>query len=251
MRELLESQYQLVGFHQKDDDPLLTKFHRINILSTACSVGHEGCIQNARALYAEWMNKTDPNVDNPIPTNLRRTIYCNGIRHGGEKEWDFAWRRYLESNVATEKAIILLALSCTRETWILNRYLHWAIKPGSGIRKQDSRSVMSGVANNDVGNFLAFNFVREKWSTIRKYFGTGFSLGGVIKTIASKFNTPYDLEELQFFKKRYEHELASAARSLDQAIEGTQANIAWMKANFEDITKWLEQRTSDDLSSSQ
>jgi hypothetical protein len=34
--------------------------------------------------------------------------------------------------------------------------------------------------------------------------------------------------------------LGSAARSLDQAIESVEANIAWMDENFEVITAWLK-----------
>lgn len=94
-------------------------------------------------------------------------VYCNGIRYGGELEWNFAWQRYLGSNVASEKAIILTSLACSRESWILNRYLIWAITPNSGIRKQDCRTVLGAVALNDFGNFLAFNFIRDRWLEIK------------------------------------------------------------------------------------
>jgi hypothetical protein len=65
MKELLEKQYESVGFEESEGDPLLTKYHRINVLSTACSVGHTDCIGKAKEMYQDWMNRTEPNSDNP------------------------------------------------------------------------------------------------------------------------------------------------------------------------------------------
>jgi hypothetical protein len=41
---------------------------------------------------------------------------------GGQEEWDFAWQRYRKTNVGSEKDILLGALGCSREIWILSRY---------------------------------------------------------------------------------------------------------------------------------
>ena len=56
-----------------------------------------------------------------VDVNLRRTVYCNAIRNGGIDEWDFAYQKYKTSNVATEKAVLLSALSCSRDVWVLSR----------------------------------------------------------------------------------------------------------------------------------
>ena len=34
---------------------------------------------------------------------LKYQTYCRAIADGGEKEWDFAWQRYQNSPVASEK----------------------------------------------------------------------------------------------------------------------------------------------------
>lgn len=62
---LLEKQYDKLGFDEQPDDPLLRKYHRINILAMACSVGHPDCVEQAKTRFADWMNKTDPDSDNP------------------------------------------------------------------------------------------------------------------------------------------------------------------------------------------
>jgi aminopeptidase N len=49
-------------------------------------------------------------------------VYCTAISKGGQKEWDFGWERYKNSNVGSEKKTILDGLTCSKEIWILNRY---------------------------------------------------------------------------------------------------------------------------------
>lgn len=57
-----------------------------------------------------------------ISANLKNVVYCTAISVGGQDEWDFAWQRYRKTNVGSEKDILLGALGCSRETWILSRY---------------------------------------------------------------------------------------------------------------------------------
>ncbi|XP_075214474.1 endoplasmic reticulum aminopeptidase 1-like isoform X2 [Lycorma delicatula] len=55
-----------------------------------------------------------------IHEDLKTIVYCEGIKHGTEKEWNFLFSVYIKTNFAKEKLIILSALSCSREVWILN-----------------------------------------------------------------------------------------------------------------------------------
>ncbi len=48
------------------------------------------------------------------------------------------------------------------------RFLNYSITPGAGVRKQDSASVISIVANNAYGRDLAFDFVRSNWRNIKE-----------------------------------------------------------------------------------
>lgn len=103
-----------------------------------------------------------------ISPNIKCVVYCYAIYAGGQNEWDFLWRRYLNANVGTEKDLIMYALGCSREVWILSRYLEWSITPNSGIRKQDAGKVFSIVANNVIGQELVYRFMKTNWSRIRK-----------------------------------------------------------------------------------
>ena len=48
------------------------------------------------------------------------------------------------------------------------RYLNMSLTPGSGVRRQDSSSVIEVVSSNTVGRYLAFDFIREEWDTVKE-----------------------------------------------------------------------------------
>lgn len=82
-------------------------------------------------------------------------------------EWDFAWERFQKTTVSSEKEILLSALGCSRETWILNRYLDMSITESSGIRKHDVFRVFAAVSGNVMGEPIAFNFIRNNWQKMK------------------------------------------------------------------------------------
>lgn len=103
-----------------------------------------------------------------VPLDLRSVVYCTAIRHGGDREWQFLWERYSKSNVGTEKTLILSALGCSREIWLLQRYLDWTLDESTGVRKQDRTTVFKNVARNDAGLLLAKSFLFDNVEDIYK-----------------------------------------------------------------------------------
>jgi len=242
MLKLLAPIYQKLGFDGKADDEHLDILLRKKIVSWACSMGHEDCVNKVTGTYRSWMGMTDPDAEdkNPIDVNLKSVTYCNAIAEGGEKEWDFAWKRYENSNVGTEKANILYALGCTEQVWLLNRYLNMSLTAGSGVRRQDGSKVIGSVARNTIGRYLAFNFLRDKWELVKSYF-TGFSaIGNTVKAISGSFNTDFDLSELKAFQKARVGDLGTSERAVKQAIEAGLVNVQWMEQNYETVWTWLK-----------
>lgn len=95
-------------------------------------------------------------------------MYCTAIKHGDEREWDFMWNRYINATVSSEKELLLDAMACTREHWILNRYLERSLTENSGIRKQDLVRVFVTVSNNAIGLPTTFNFLRSNWDRLKE-----------------------------------------------------------------------------------
>lgn len=163
----LKKVYGMVGFDDPPKSDLLTVYKRVDVLRAVCHLGYKDCIDQSISLFHKWFHEANPDLNNPISANLREIVYCTAIKYGDESYWEFAWQRYQKSTAASEKDILLGSLGCTREPWILIRFMELALFPEHGIRKQDAFSVFRAVSNNPIGELLAFNFIRENWDRLK------------------------------------------------------------------------------------
>ena len=56
-----------------------------------------------------------------VNANQKRSVTCTAVAAGSETEWNFAFQRYLETNVAAEASKMLYGMSCSTEARILSR----------------------------------------------------------------------------------------------------------------------------------
>ncbi|TRY82592.1 hypothetical protein DNTS_030590 [Danionella cerebrum] len=213
------------------------QFTQIIALSLACGTGVEGCREITKGWFKKWMQ--DPQF-NPIHPNLRSTVYCDAISAGGADEWNFGWQMFQKATVAAEAVKLRAALACTKVPWLLNRYLEYSINPEK-IRKQDATSTIGYIANNVIGQPLAWNFVQANWEYFFKVYGTGsFTFSSLISDITNRFNTPFELGQLKRFQKdNAETGFGSGTQALQQAIEKTTAKIKWLAENKEAVLRWF------------
>jgi aminopeptidase N len=224
-------------------------FLRTLAVAWACGLDHPDCKDATKSQFSEWMEMLDPDDarQNPINVNLKRSVYCHAIANGDEEEWDFGWERYTKSEVASEKDMLLSALTCSKQPWLLIRYLEMCLTKGSGVRKADGRSIISRIAINSIGRDLAFDFVRDRWDEVVANYGSAsFALPSLMKNILKNRNTPFELDEIKRFQEKNKATLTTAKREVKQAIESAEANIAWMNNYYEEISNWLLARRNKD-----
>ncbi|CAB3360791.1 Hypothetical predicted protein [Cloeon dipterum] len=247
MSNLMARIYEETGSVEMPNEPQVTVYKRIRIMSWACSLGHQECVNHSISTFNQWLKSENPDKNNPVPANLKSVIYCTAIKHGGQREWDFLWERYQKSNVGSERDLMLTSLGCSREIWLLNRYLLWAVTDGSGIRKQDCARVFGAVSMNVAGSTVAFNFLRDEWDRIKSYVQKSGGFGGLaeladllIPTITGQL----EYQQLTEFATKRASDLGPATRAVEQTIERAQANVNWMKRNARNIEAWLETAVS-------
>lgn len=102
-----------------------------------------------------------------ILPNERAVVYPTAIKYGTDEAWQFAWKRYLNASVSSEKELLLDALSCSREISILAQLLERSVTENSGIRKQDLIRVFVTVSNNPNGVSVTHYFVRSNWERLK------------------------------------------------------------------------------------
>uniref|UniRef100_A0A9L0SL70 Aminopeptidase n=1 Tax=Equus caballus TaxID=9796 RepID=A0A9L0SL70_HORSE len=175
-------------------ETLMDQYNEINAINTACSNGLSACEDLVSNLFAQWMGDPD---NNPIHPNLRSTVYCKAIAQGGEREWGFAWEQFRNATLVNEADKLRTGLACSTQVWILNRYLSYTLNPDL-IRKQDATSTIISIANNVVGQTLAWDFIQSNWRKLFLDYGGGsFSFSNLIRGVTRRFSTEYELKQVR------------------------------------------------------
>ncbi|VDI15787.1 Hypothetical predicted protein, partial [Mytilus galloprovincialis] len=231
MKKIFSMPLDRLGYNHTGSGHLETLLRSL-VVEGACAYGDTNCINIAVSSFQNLMQSTGPN--NPIDVDSRRSVYNTAIKYGGVTEWDFAYNRYKTHNVASERILMLHALSYSREVLVLSRFLQYTLT--DDIRKQEGIDAMRLIGRNPIGRSLLWDFVRGNWTEITERFGR---VSYLITDVTSKFNTEFDLQSLQTFKDSIP-DLGSSAAAFDRAIETTRANIKWMDSNFQIIKDWLQ-----------
>lgn len=240
IQELVEPAYK--RYNQLARLP--TQFESIKMHSMlsrwACRFQVGDCLDQVNSLFKQWRDLPDPDSKNPIPNDMKSVVYCNAIRYGNEDAWDFMWERYLKTNVGTEKNAILSALGCSRDVWILTRYLENSFNESSGIRKQDSFSVFASVARQEVGYFIACDYLMKNIKSIYEYFGDRTSRPGrYLSVCADNMMLENEVQVFKSFVNSNKEYLKYSRLAADQSIETAVANSRWFARNYGSITRTL------------
>ncbi|XP_066252705.1 aminopeptidase Ey [Euwallacea similis] len=243
---LLKDFYKELTFKESSNDDPTQVLNRMEIVDYACKLGLKHCVLQAVQFFQNWRNSANPDKENLINPDLRQTVYCTAIGDGGQEEWEFAWSRYVNTNVASDKEILLNSLACSKDIWILSRYLEWSITENSGIRKQDTARVFASVSENPIGYDLAYRFLKTHWKSILDYLGhTSLSLSSLVSSSTQKFNTEEEVNDFKAFVEKNKDKLGTAFRTAQQSIEQGVANTRWMARHFNVVKKWLEITTTE------
>ncbi|KAL2088228.1 hypothetical protein ACEWY4_017056 [Coilia grayii] len=87
------------------------------VIMLACSFGNKHCHRQAVSLISDWISSNK----NRIPPNVRDIVYCTGVSLMDEDVWEFIWMKFHSSTAISEKKVLLEALTCSDNSFLLNR----------------------------------------------------------------------------------------------------------------------------------
>ncbi|KAH8351352.1 hypothetical protein KR084_010021 [Drosophila pseudotakahashii] len=204
------------------------------VVDWACRYQVSDCVPRAQSYFRQWQTEANPDEENPIPINFRSTVYCAAIRHGTDEDWDFLWSRYKNSNVGSEKQTILGTLGCSREVWILQRYLKAAFDPEGSISMQDSSLSFQAVAYNEVGFHLAKDYLIDNVDSIIKYFDRPTRL---LPPLSEQVITTRNLNE---FKELVKSSQEPVHFVVQQSLETMVTNVQWMNRIYHQFSRSIQ-----------
>ncbi|XP_071443952.1 aminopeptidase N-like [Hetaerina americana] len=245
MKKLLTPIYEEISSGSIDESILFDVKQRQQIIGWACTYNVGDCVTQAYTAFKKWENETDPDSNNPIARNLRSVTYCTAIKNGDEEEWDFTWERYQKSNVGSEKSLLLSALGCSQQEWLLRRYLEWSKDPNSGIRKQDSFSAFVSVAGGNTGHYVAFSFLKNHHQALFDYYGPKATrLGRYFSAVGGEVNTMAEYNELKAMGA--EPSFIPSKLSVEQTGEKALNNVNWLNNYQVVIARLLEEKVKEE-----
>lgn len=136
MSKVFDYAFTRVGFEEKHD--YIPQRLQQLILKWSCKDPESYCVSEARSKFLTWASTSERSRYNryifkfivtiicvfrlPLnPPSLMEVIYCTAIREGNDREWNVAYKRYLSSNLPSEKNIILSSLGCTTKPSLLSK----------------------------------------------------------------------------------------------------------------------------------
>uniref|UniRef100_A0A7N6BYT1 Aminopeptidase n=1 Tax=Anabas testudineus TaxID=64144 RepID=A0A7N6BYT1_ANATE len=192
---------------------------RSEVLALACHLDDPPCLERARQNFKDWLQS---NRTLSLPTDVAETVFAVGAQddHG----WASLLHEYNISLSAAQKAKILFALTCSRDTNKLQRLLELGLE-GKVIRLQDLSSLILMVARNPQGYHLAWDFVKENWDSLVQKLQLGsFCIRNIIIGTTGQFTSPEELAEVQLFFESIKEQV-SQLRATQVALDNVKKNV--------------------------
>ncbi|KAM6224299.1 aminopeptidase Q [Rhynchocyon petersi] len=204
------------------------------LFGTACWLGLEDCLELSRELFRKWMN----HPENEIPYPIKNVILCYGIALGNDKEWDFLLNIYTKTTKEEERIQLAYAMGCSKEPWILNRYMEYAID--TSIFNFNETNIIEVVAASEVGRYIAKDFLVTNWQAVSERYGTQ-SLISLMYMIGRTMNTDSQITELQQFSSNMleEHQRITVHAKLQTIKNENLKN----KIQIARIAEWLQKNS--------
>uniref|UniRef100_A0A8C2C3J8 Aminopeptidase n=1 Tax=Cyprinus carpio TaxID=7962 RepID=A0A8C2C3J8_CYPCA len=150
------------------------------VMMLACSFGNKHCHRQAVSLISDWISSNK----NRIPPNVRDIVYCTGMK-------------FHSSTAISEKKVLLEALTCSDNIFLLNRLLNLSLTSDL-VPDQDVIDVIIHVGRNPLGRHLAWRYFREKWDILNSRYGEALFMNSkLISGVTEFLNTEAELNEVR------------------------------------------------------
>ncbi|MBN3288041.1 AMPE aminopeptidase, partial [Polyodon spathula] len=219
----------------QDTGTHLERLLRETVLGIACQMDDQDALNNASALFKEWLKNSKS-----VPVNLRLLVYRYGMKNSGDEEsWNAMFEIYTNTALAQEKDKLLYGLASVQNIKLLDRFLK-SIKNENIVRSQDVFTIVKYISYNTYGNTMAWDWTRLNWDyLVNRFTINDRNLGRLINSISGKFNTELALWQMQNFFEKYP-EAGAGETPRKQALETLNNNMEWVKRNKEEILRWLD-----------
>ena len=93
----------------------ISRILRARILKAAVDADHSAAIEKAKEMFQK-MRKNQT-----VPANLKQLVFSIGIKSGEEEDWRWCYEKYRNTNIPSDRAILLHALGETNNIFTIQK----------------------------------------------------------------------------------------------------------------------------------
>ncbi|CAH1647275.1 unnamed protein product [Spodoptera littoralis] len=228
-----------LGYNEGPNDSTSTILNRIQILNYACNIGHSGCVSDSLQKWNDYKENNEP-----VPVNLRRHVYCTGLREGDRSDYDFLFNAYNASENAADMVIMLRALACTKDLDALGHYLQESMY-NDKIRIHDRTNAFSFALQGNLENVqFVSRFLQSNFDTIRTTYGGEARLTLCINAVAAFLNTFPAITEFQTWAYDNQIDLAGSFNAAVNVVNSAMTNVEWGSNNALEVFNFVSVRSN-------
>ncbi|CAH0605716.1 unnamed protein product [Chrysodeixis includens] len=227
-----------LGYNEGANDSTSTILNRMQIMNYACNLGHAGCISDSLNKWNKFKNDNEN-----VPKNLRRYVYCTGLREGNATDYDFLLGKYNTAENTADMVVILRALACTRDQTKVVHYLQESMN-NERIRIHDRTNAWAYALQGNPENLeTVLNFFYANFEEIRTKYGGEIRLNTCINSITAHLTSHDKIEEFHDFVFKHQLELEGSFSVGDAVGRSAHANLLWGNANAPEIVEFLNTKS--------
>ncbi len=228
-RSLLAEIVSHAGWKKRTGESHEETLLRSTVTFAIGSLGDKETIKSARELFGAMIN------NKKIDSDLKSLVFSLVAENGGKKEFDIFENIYMTAPSEEEKDRALRAMTSFKDEELLRKTLQIAFSPD--VRSQDAFKAVALMSGNPYGIAIAWEYVKEEWSSIVEKFAGGHLFARFISPF-SKFKTKKQADELEkFFKK---NKAPGIERTVAQAVEKIRSNDALLRRDIRRIELFLK-----------
>ncbi|HUC89220.1 MAG TPA: M1 family metallopeptidase, partial [Patescibacteria group bacterium] len=191
--QLIESEYQRLGFEEKHGENSQDTKLRATILALGVYAGHKAITRQALALFKAYQD--DPDV---VPSELRSVIFGAAVRNDVAGAVDFLLAIDEKTSNVDLKDDVQAALTSTHSVENANKFLA-RLKDPKKVRQHDVYTWMAYLMFNRYTKQRSWQWMRDNWAWIEKNFSDNKSFDYFPRYSASAFNTRQQADEYKEF----------------------------------------------------